>query len=159
MKKLRTFWNTFHSLSLYLIISILLFLNAAALCIFFPKVPTLFILRIFWAIFIVFGGFFGVIGILVSIEFLIFSILEKRKKEKAYQKSLVEIKKLPNHFSKVILKELSYLDDFISKDDLECLARLDENGTVTVQLHLSATCVTSNYQSFLNSFKIPTDEP
>lgn len=159
MKKLRTFWNTFHPLPLCLIIFTLLLLNAVVLHIFFPKGPTLFILRIFWAIFIVFGGFFGVIGILVSIEFLIFSILEKRKKEKAYQKSLVEIKKLPNQFSKVILKELSYLDVYISEDDLECLAKLDESGTVTVQLHLSATCSTSNYQHFLKAFELPTDEP
>lgn len=117
--------------------------------------PKNMLIRFIWAMFVVFGGFFGFIGILVSILVFVLLIQEKHRAEKNYQKSLIDIQDLPSKFVKVGLKkDIGWLSEFISPEDIQCSAKLDENGKVIYKIELSSSGSTEDYVLFLDHFDI-----
>lgn len=66
------------------------------------------------------------------------------------------LRKLSNEFSEVKLKgfENSTVSNFISYEEIRCVAKLDENGKIIYQVYINAEDITDNYGLFLNTFEI-----
>lgn len=93
------------------------------------------------------------------IDFLIYLYTNykyKKNKEKIDKENAVKIKKLPNEFTEVGLKDISTLLTYISGEDIHCKAMLDENGKVILQIRSSieVNIGTTDYTWILNHFNI-----
>lgn len=67
------------------------------------------------------------------------------------------IKSLPNNFVNVAIKEFDNLplSKFVSREDISCIAKLDEDGKVTYSFNLKAKFYkTDDYELFLKHFDI-----
>lgn len=68
-----------------------------------------------------------------------------------------QIKKLPSDFVNVQIKDLDNipLSKFISRDDISCIAKLDEDGKVNYSFHLKPKIYkTEDYELFLENFDV-----
>lgn len=68
-----------------------------------------------------------------------------------------KIKNLSDSFVNVTIKDFDSfpLSKFISRDDISCIAKLDENGKVSYSFNLKAKiCQTDDYELFLKHFDI-----
>lgn len=81
---------------------------------------------------------------------------DKKVKEKIDKESAVKIKKLPNEFTEVGLKDVSTLLTYISDENIHCKAMLDENGKVILQIKgsIEINIGTTDYTWILNHFDI-----
>lgn len=93
------------------------------------------------------------------VAFLFFSVIDyidKKRKEKIDKENAVKIKKLPNEFTEVGLKDVSTLLTYISDENIHCKAMLDENGKVILQIKgsIEINIGTTDYTWILNHFDI-----
>lgn len=68
-----------------------------------------------------------------------------------------QIKNLPNNFVNVQFKDFDkiLLSKFVSKDDIFCTAKLDEDGKVNYSFHLKPKIYkTEDYELFLENFDV-----
>ena len=100
---------------------------------------------IIFTIFLTFCTIFVLGGILLAIYFPCQPESEKL------------IKNLPNNFVNVAIKDFDSLplSKFISKEDISCVAKLDEDGKVSYSLNITAKFhKTDDYDLFLKHFNI-----
>ena len=127
------------------------FIISIFLMFFFPRPITSRALLFFLTMFC-FTLFIFTFGTTVAaISFLIFRHIEK-KDQKRDQKKLTAI--LSSNFSKVRLYNPSNIDAFVNLKDINCMAKIDEDGNIVYQLQVDATYSTKNYSWFMNHFKV-----